>query len=84
MKEYTYEEFCQLPMLLLYHVSAEREYMSMGHNKETGVSRVSVTPNEYNGYKGKTEVFYTFDGNTYDTSDQVYLAYMEKICGVRA
>lgn len=82
MKEYTYEEFCKLPMTLVYHISSEREYTSVRINKETDVGRISITPNEYNGYTGNAEIFYTFDHKTYDTSDQVYVAYMEKVCGV--
>jgi len=83
MKEYTFEEFCQLPMTMTYHLVAEREYTSIRSNKQTGIAKIAITPNEHNGYKGKTQIFYSFDRKSYDTADQVYVAYMAKACGVK-
>ena len=82
MRELTYEEFCEMPMQMVYHFSMERKFIVLRANKETDVSMMVVSPNTYNGYKGKVKTSYAFDGKTYKTSDAVYMAYMEKVCGV--
>lgn len=84
MKEYTFEEFCALPMRLVMHISAEKEHYLHRHNDEAGVSKIVITRIKKDGGFGKSYPSYhlTGDERVFLTADQVYLAYMEKACGV--
>lgn len=85
--ELTYEEFCALPLTYTLGVSAGkyaiRQYMNNAH----GFGKQTNTPfNALRHEWGKPEtVFYlTDDERNFDTPDQLYVAYMEKACGVTA
>lgn len=82
MEELTFEEFCALPMELIMHISGVKEHYLHRANRKAGVSKIVITKvkNEYEF--GKPATIYIFDGVTYLTPDQVYLAYMKKACGV--
>ena len=84
MKEYTFEEFCKLPMTMSMHISGSKEHYLHRFQRETNVNKVVVTPVKKNGEFGKASVIYYLpaDPRTFDTADQVYVAYMEKVCGV--
>lgn len=84
MREYTFEEFCQLPMELSMHISGTKEHYLHKFNRDTGVSRITITPIKKNGEFGKSRGIFVFDNKDYLTTDQVYVAYMEKACGVAA
>jgi hypothetical protein len=85
-KELTFEEFCALPMELGLHISAEKEHYMHRYNRETNVNKVVITPVKKNGCFGNPVAFYYFpnDPRTFHAADQVYLAYMEQVCGVTA
>lgn len=84
--ELTFEEFCSKPMEMVMHISGEKEHYLHRFNRETGVNRVTVTPLKKNGEFGKPSTIYYIsdDPNNYTAPDQIYLAYMMKVCGVTA
>ena len=86
MTELTFEEFCALPMRLVMHISGEKEHYLHSCNDDVGVSRLVVTRVKKNGEFGKSHSSYllTSDERVFLTADQVYLAYMERVCGVAA
>ena len=83
MNELTFEEFCQQPMQLVMHISGEKEHYLHKHSKPVGVRIITRTPVKKNGDFGKPKQIFVFDEKDYDTVDQVYVVYMEKVCGVR-
>ena len=82
--EYTFEEFCALPMTLGLHVSGDKEHYLHRYNPSTGVNKVTITPVKKNGEFGKPKFFFYLpdDERTFNTADQIYVAYMEIVCGV--
>lgn len=82
--EYTFEEFCALPMTLGLHISGDREHYLHRYNPSTQVQKVVITPIRKDGTFGKAKCFYYLpnDDRTFHTADQIYLAYMEIVCGV--
>ena len=84
MTELTFEEFCALPMRLVMHMSAEKEHYLHRCNDEVGVSKIVITRVKKHGGFGKSYTSYYLknDERLFNTPDQVYLAYMEKACGV--
>lgn len=82
--EYTFEEFCALPMALGMHISGDREHYLHRFNPSTGVNKVVITPKKKNGGFGKPVCFYYLpnDPRTFHAADQIYVAYMEIVCGV--
>jgi len=86
MEELTFEEFCSKPMQLVMHVSGSQEHYLHRFNAEIGVAKVVVTKVKKHGGFGKSSTIYLldYDTRTFTTADEVYLAYMEKACGVKA
>ena len=86
MRELTYAEFCELPLKLVWHFSCDTEHVLTKANKETGTFKHTVTRVKRNGEFGKVTTTYALrdDKRTFTTVDQVYVAYMEKACGVTA
>jgi acyl CoA:acetate/3-ketoacid CoA transferase alpha subunit len=84
MKELTFEEFCAKPMELVMHISAEKEHYLHRANREVGVTKIVITKvGKYGGFgKSYTSYILKDDERVFTTADQVYLAYMEKVCGV--
>lgn len=84
--EYTFEEFCALPMTLGLHISGDREHYLHRYNPSTNVQKVVITPKKKNGDFGKPVSFYYLpnDERTFHTADQIYVAYMEIVCGVKS
>ena len=83
--EYTFEEFCALPMTLGLHISGDREHYLHRHNQSTGVNKVTITPVKHGHLFGTPKNFYYLpdDKRTFHTADQAYVAYMEIVCGVQ-
>jgi len=83
--EYTFEEFCALPMTLSMHISGDNEHYLHRFNPSTGVNKIVITPVKKNREFGKPKVFYYLpdDNRTFHTADEVYVAYMEIVCGVK-
>jgi hypothetical protein len=84
MKEYTFEEFCALPMELGMHISGDKEHYLHRFNPSTGVNKITITRVKKEGGFGRSLSHYYLqdDKRTFTTADQVYVAYMEKVCGV--
>lgn len=85
MKELTYEEFCALPMVLGMHISGDKEHYLHRYNPLTNVNKVVITKVKKTGGFGKSYTTYYLpdDNRSFDTADQVYVAYMEKVCGIK-
>ena len=86
MKELTFEEFCALPMTLSMHISGEKEHYLHRFQRETDINKVVITRVKKTGGFGKSRTLYYLpnDTRTFNTADQVYVAYMERVCGVTA
>ena len=86
MKQLTFEEFCSQPMQLVLHLSAEKEHYLHRHAPTVGVSKIVITRVKKTGGFGKSYVTYILKGDerVFKEADQVYLAYMEKVCGVKS
>lgn len=85
MKELTYEEFCALPMQYTWGLSLETGAFRQHSNLQIGLIREMYTPrNPDTGKWGKGKIWFCLKGRKeiYKTPDQVYVAYMEKVCGV--
>ncbi len=88
MKELTFEEFCALPMQYTQGMSFDWGAMRLYRNNETGVQKEIVTERMvkgdiYSGWKPQEAVYFLDgDGRQFEAIDQLYVAYMEKVCGV--
>ena len=95
-KELTFEEFCAMPMELGMHVSGDKEHYLHQYNRETNVNKVVITKKKKNGGFGESSTIYYLpnevgckppympDAEQYKTADQIYVAYMEQVCGVKS
>ena len=87
MTELTYEEFCALPLQYMYGVTADKYAIRQYNNMDHGFGKEVNTPfNSRTWTWGKPKVvYYLFnDERNFTTPDQLYVAYMEKVCGVTA
>lgn len=87
MIEYTFEEFCALPMVYSFGLSLDTGSFRQYTHLPTGVSRETYTVrNQMTQKFGRTKTWFYIKGEkeVYHTADQVYVAYMEKVCGVTA
>ena len=87
MKELTFEEFCELPlqytMGITFDYGAQRLYRNDKHKVQ---KEVYTGRNKRTGEWGLGKAYWFVDGDprTFETSDQCYVAYMEKVCGVKS
>ena len=86
--ELTFEEFCSLPTTYVLGMVYDWGARRMRRNEQIGL-QIEVTTKRkrkgdiYSGWhKGKVTYFLDDDERQFDTLDQVYVAYMEKVCGV--
>ena len=87
MKELTFAEFSELPLTYTFGLSASTYAVRQYQNLEYGIAKEVNTPfNEKKWKWGKPKVVYFMpnDKRNFDTVDQLYVAYMEKVCGVTA
>jgi len=86
MKELTFEEFCELKieyrMGITFDTGAQRLYRNDIHGIQTEVYTKRNKQTEEWG-TGKRYWFVDGDERTFETSDQCYVAYMERVCGVK-
>lgn len=87
MTELTFEEFCDLPLTYTGGMTGDWGAHRAYRNEDAKLQKEVVTKRKrhgdiYGGWKDG-DVYYYLDGdsNTYRTLDQVYLAYMERVCG---
>jgi hypothetical protein len=83
--ELTFEEFCAQPLDLVMHISGEKEHYLHRFARTVGVSKIVITRvGKYGGF-GKSYTTYYLEGDkrNFTEPDQVYLAYMEKVCGIK-
>lgn len=88
MKELTFEEFCKLPLQYTLEMTFDWGAILMRRNDGIGLQVETVTKRKrkgdiYSGWKEQKQ-YYFLDGDDrqFDTQDQVYVAYMEKVCGI--
>ena len=84
-KELTFEEFCAMPMRMVMHINGDKENYLHRFNDELRVSTITITKKNKYGQFTTSSYLYIFDDDkrNFQTADQVYLAYMEKVCGVK-
>jgi len=85
MNELTFEEFCNLPMQYTMGIAIGKKRQANVSRQFDWFAKEVVTP--YNPKtmewgEGRTYYFLDGDKRCFDTVDQVYVAYMEKVCGV--
>lgn len=83
LAEFTFDEFCRLPMETIFHATLEKQYVTLKANGETGVSVITITNRIGECDLGESTSTYTFNKIAYETADQVYLAYMNYVCTVK-
>lgn len=85
MKELTFEEFCAMPMRMVMHINGDKENYLHRFNDELRVSKTTITKkNKYGEFTKSSDVYILdHDKRNFQTADQVYLAYMEKVCGIK-
>ena len=87
MKELTFEEFCHLTMMYTTGITYETGAQRMYRNNEYGIQKETFTKRNVRTlewYEGKSFYFVDGDPREFETIDQCYVAYMEKVCGVRS
>jgi hypothetical protein len=86
MNELTFEEFCELKIEyrtgITFDTGAGRLYRNDKHCLQV---EVHTPRNKRTGKWGKGKRYWFVDGDSraFETSDQCYVAYMEKVCGVK-
>lgn len=89
MMELTFEEFCKLPLLYTLGMRFDWGAKRMYRNEQIGLQVEVVTKQMIHGdiYSGwhpeKRAYFLDNDERQFDTADQAYVAYMEKVCGIK-
>jgi hypothetical protein len=83
--ELTYEEFCKLPFIYKFGFTYEWGACRVYRNEEHGLQKEYVTKrNRHDEWPGQqTSLFMDSDDREFKTSDQLYVAYMEKVCGIK-
>jgi len=90
MMELTFEEFCKLPLIYTLGMRFDWGAKRMYRNEQIGlqvevVTKQMVYGDIYSGWHPEKRVYFLDnDERQFDTVDQVYVAYMEKVCGVAA
>jgi len=86
MKELTFEEFCELKIEYRTGITFDTGAGRLYRNDKHGLQVEVHTPrNKRTGVWGKGKRYWFVDGDDrcFETSDQCYVAYMEKVCGVK-
>lgn len=87
--ELTYEEFCNLPFIytagLTYEWGAHRMYRNQKHGLQKNVITKRIRHGDiYSGWQeGQISFFMDGDDREFKTPDQLYVAYIEKVCGIK-
>lgn len=88
-EELTFEEFCQLPMQYTLGMSGDYGAHRLHRNEAAGIQKETFTRRKRQGdiYSGWAEsnITYFMDGDErqFETTDALYVAWMEKVCGIK-
>lgn len=88
MKELTFEEFCELPLQYTFGLTFDWGAHRIHRNYDIGLQIETVTKRKkfgdiYSGWQDQKRYFFLAgDDRQFDTIDQVYVAYMEKVCEI--
>jgi hypothetical protein len=88
MTELTYEEFCALPLQYTMGMTTATGAFRMYRNEQFKIQKEVNTKRKrfddiYGGWEKQTIAFFLDgDGRQFDTLEQVYMAYMQKVCGI--
>jgi hypothetical protein len=86
LPELTYEEFCSLLLYYTFGLRADKYAIRQYRNEEHGFGKTVKTPFSAVRHEwGLPDICYYLleDGRVFDTPDQLYVAYMEKVCGIK-
>ena len=86
MNELTFEEFCNLDFEYKVGIVKDNGAQRLYRNDRSGIQiEVYTKRNKRTGEWGTGKRYWFVDGDkrTFRTIDQCYLAYMEKVCGVK-
>ncbi len=88
--EFTFGEFCALPFQYTYGVVGDNGASRLYRNEDFKLQYETHTKRKkkgdpYSGWK-KSVVVYSMDGDerNFETIDQLYVAYMEKVCQIKS
>ncbi len=89
-EEMTYEEFCTTKFLYTLGTVGDWGAQRMYRNERLGIQKETITKRNrygdiYSGWKD-SKVAYFLDGDPREFANaaELYVAYMEKVCGVEA
>jgi hypothetical protein len=87
-KELTFEEFCSMPLTYCLGMTYDWGARRMHRNEDLKLQKETITMRKkkdciYSGWK-TPDISYFLDGDAreFKTPDQVYVAYMERVCNV--
>ena len=84
--EFTFEEFCNLPLTYTQGITTTNYAIRHYKNQTYNIVKEVLTPYKSRlGEWGQPIVFYFMpdDKRNFMTIDQLYVAYMEKVCGIK-
>lgn len=88
MTQLTYEEFCALPLQYTMGMTRASGSYRMYRNEQFKIQKEVETKRKvyndiYSGW-GKQTIAFFLDGDArqFDTLEEVYVAYMQKVCGI--
>ena len=87
MTELTFKEFCRLPLQYRTGITFDTGAGCLYRNDKHGFQvQMHIYRNKRTGEWGKEKQYYFVDGDPriFESSDQCYVAYMEKVCEVKA
>jgi len=87
MNELTFEEFCQLQFEYRTGITFDTGAQRMYRNDKHGLQNELYTDRDKRtGVWGNGKRYWFVDGDNrqFESADQCYVAYMEKVCGVKS
>jgi len=89
MIELTFEEFCERPLQYCLGMTGDTGAKRLYRNEDLKIQKEVHTKLKrrgdiYSGWK-EPQIAYFLDGDSreFTTVDQLYVAYMEKVCGIK-
>ena len=87
MTELTFEEFCELRFDYIMGMTFDHGAQRIYCNDEHGLQHeIHTKRNKRSGKWHSEKICWFLDGDSreFETVDQLYVAYMEKVCGVKS